>query len=703
MSYRSWYRAQLAKRARAAVKKYWIAKVQWAIKKYWAKKVYHTLMRNSWNTWNTWSSNIRNTWSSNIRNTWSSNIRNTWSSNTIWNTWVLYRGGGIHSSHSNSYHKPIPPKPKPKPISITTDVFNKPWKSPERQAVAKKFGINNYTWTKAQNLILKKKIQEYQKTWSKDINKILGNKITTITPDKAFSYKWNSPERQAVAKKFGINNYTWTKAQNLILKKKIQEYQKGANKSTFSSILPSRITWKKSNSNLNSNSNSNSSPSPSSNSSSNKQNLEELKKLRLKWLSDQDILNRAKKAWYSAEKISKIQAFLSGNPLRAWDEKLNSNIIDKTKEDIAKKKVDVLEENRDYNIAKTAEDYLKASNIEKTNNKSLQDFYKNIQKDLKKVIDNNTKLYNLTLKNTKQSNLNRVAGQVRAALARRWIKVSEIPLEQLLALSGQFGWQAITNINNAILKTTKAINEMTAKNMDKINWYKEKWLLKQYEADKEIERLRELKEKLISSIKWNYINNVFKIADTEKNRQTNEKAKIINSILKIWTQIGLQSDQLWLLRQYLDSKDTVSAIQKLIEDLNDKNSDISKAIADNKKKEELKAQLEQQLKLKLAYAKGSWSWTKPINIPSWLATYLAWLDWFPYPIDKSLTVEKLRQILNSWELWETMTKNIKAVLNKFIPNLTSSKNTTEKKASKEENLNKLSNGTYTLSWAWSIN
>lgn len=464
------------------------------------------------------------------------------------------------------------------PTETEAAVFAKNWK--QRVPVAEKFWIKNYTWTASQNILLRKKLRKAKK--ETDLEKT--QRESGITPEKQAEFDKQQAEWDQKLRNKWIDPETWETIAKKDTEKKIK---------------------------------------------TNEKNLKALKKLRLSDQTDTDLLKRIEGRFgKDSPEYRKLKAFMKENPLADSTEWVDSELLEKSKEELDKAQIDSLEAARDENIANTAENFIKWSEVIAGNNEELQTFYKNMATELKTFIEENKKRRQKALQRTKDSELNRVVGQIRATLARRWVRIGNIPPEQLIAMSGELWAEAMRRIDAATTEMENAVAELTERKTAEINKLMEQWLIKQGEADASIEQMRQLKNKMIADIKANFVANTFKItqaaiADADKN-----KAETLNTISTFVTQLGISWAAQWVMENYLDAADSIEALENMIRDLNDTNSELFKAVDDAAKAAQLSAEFKAKIELMKATkssSSSSWSTTRKIGEATMRALLAEWV------------------------------------------------------------------------------
>lgn len=374
---------------------------------------------------------------------------------------------------------------------------------------------------------------------------------------------------------------------------------------------------------------------------------------RLSWKTDADLLKAAwDKYWVWTDKYNQIKTLLEKNPAKTWLEWVDSSLLGKSTEEINKTQIDTLAAERDDAIAKTAENFIKWSEVIAWNNETLQAFYKNMAEELKQNIEDNKKIKQAALERTKNSELNRIVWQIRATLARRWVNIWNIPAEQLIAMSWELWVEAMRKIDEATTAMEQSIADLTDKKTAEINKYLEQWLIKQWEADSSIEQMRQLKEKMISDIKTNFTANVFKIAwasvaDADKN-----KAEALNTISKFVTQLWISWTAQWVMENYLNAWDSVEALQNMITDLSNPSSELYKAVASAEKAAQLAAEFKAKIELMKATKSTSSGWWWSSSSPKFSAVQISALDniwrttWVP-ELSNVKNIDQYLSVLNS--------------------------------------------------------
>ena len=348
-------------------------------------------------------------------------------------------------------------------------------------------------------------------------------------------------------------------------------------------------------------------------------NIDNLKKLEATWVKPTTIIsNIVKQYWKDSTQYKQYNDYLNSklavnqpNNVSAVNtptvpkvttpevskttditKNLWSNLIWKSVEDKAKTKIDTASSFKDIETTKKQSDLDASIKLLQTNNKKVLDLYwidENWNVDYTKTnslavqIENSRKNYedkkNKSLEWYSSGRLSQVQWQLRQFLAQRWIDVSNIPQEQIIALSWDIWSKAFTDIYNA---KEKAISDIEANNQSaiaKINDLRVKWLLAKNEADISIETLKEKTAAEILQLQKDFANTVFWIADTTTATLENQKAGVLNAVTQLWTTLWLSWSKLASLNKYINSYSSPTlALQAMLVDLNNPNSDLRKNV-----------------------------------------------------------------------------------------------------------------------------
>ena len=298
---------------------------------------------------------------------------------------------------------------------------------------------------------------------------------------------------------------------------------------------------------------------------------------------------------------------------------ITPDILNKSQDDLLKTKATTLWTFKTDDINKTWDNFTKSSNILKSNNQALLGLYW-IKPDWTVDTENQNwlafqiekrrkdfdELKNKEFNKLKTLKYQAIGWQIRAAAASRWVDLSKVPFEQLVALSDQV-WQAkITEVYDAKEKMINDIQTYSDNATNQINLLREKWLVSSSEAAKNIEALRQATEWQISTINKEYVNSMLWLAEWKQTETEAKKSSVLNTITTLWTSLWLSWTSLWLLNSYIwKYKTPQEAYQAIFNDLANTKSELYKSL----KSQEEAAATQQEFKNKLEELKATKSWS----------------------------------------------------------------------------------------------
>ena len=334
-------------------------------------------------------------------------------------------------------------------------------------------------------------------------------------------------------------------------------------------------------------------------------NLTILSNLRAKGLTDEDIKKEVvKKYWVESEKIKAFDKLLETEKQKQskkiTDTSLTktldaTNLLKQKEDDLVKTKWEQITIFKNKDLQNAENEYLKWAALISKNNQNLLDLYwidanwnidntktnsfaYKIEKSRKEFEDTRNQMLN----EYKWTRLAQVQWQIVAGLASRWIDISKIPQEQLLALSWQIGQQAFTDIYNAKEKALSEIDSNNKQAETQIMWLQEKWVISTNEANQSIELLRAKTEANKLAIEKQFANDIFWVVETRKTEKEAEKTQATNTITSIAQTLWLSWSQLTSLNDYLGKYSTsFEALQAMIKDLSNPNSNLRKNVLSN--------------------------------------------------------------------------------------------------------------------------
>lgn len=239
---------------------------------------------------------------------------------------------------------------------------------------------------------------------------------------------------------------------------------------------------------------------------------------------------------------------------------------------------------------------------------------------------------NELLSGYESNRLNQVQWDIRRALLARWVDISKIPQEQLIALSGEIGAKAFADVFAAKERATAAIENARQNTLAKVQALKTNKMISDATYKRQVANINSVADqaKLNAEMKWAEV--VFGIQQAKKadtnTTETSTAQAIMNTAKSLW----VSGSQFGVVNKFIQSaKSTPEALQAMFAELSNTNSALYTILKSNEstaaKQQAFKNQidlLEAQAKLKSASrapAASSWypAWTISqawTNIPS---------------------------------------------------------------------------------------
>jgi len=124
----------------------------------------------------------------------------------------------------------------------------------------------------------------------------------------------------------------------------------------------------------------------------------------------------------------------------------------------------------------------------------------------------------------------RVASEMRAKLLSRWVDISKIPQEQLIALSDDVGARAFEDIYSNKQNTLTALSNKQENLTSKLNDLRSQWLLAEDKYNTLKATVESQFEKTKNDIQRAYVNDIFQITDTAKAKKEATKTSAANAL-----------------------------------------------------------------------------------------------------------------------------------------------------------------------------
>lgn len=182
------------------------------------------------------------------------------------------------------------------------------------------------------------------------------------------------------------------------------------------------------------------------------------------------------------------------------------------------------------------------------------------------------------LKGYEGNRLNQVQWDLRRALLSRWVDVSKIPQEQLIALSGQIGAQAFSDISAAKERAVNAIETARQNKLAKVQALKAQKVLSDQQAKSAVADINSKSAALKTDIAMKEANFLFGINEWVRVETKADKQKALETGLQLLQWLGAQNTDFKLLTPYLSGKTPNDVQSAILKDLNNAESELTKIL-----------------------------------------------------------------------------------------------------------------------------
>ena len=231
------------------------------------------------------------------------------------------------------------------------------------------------------------------------------------------------------------------------------------------------------------------------------------------------------------------------------------------------------------------------------------------------------------LRNYEGNRLNQVQGNLRRALLNRWVDVSKIPQEQLIALSGEIGAQAFSDISAAKERAVNAIETARQNKIAKVRQLNAQKVLSDQQYEEAVADINSKSAALDTNTKLKFAETVFWLQTTKEAQDKTEKQNAVQNALSTAQALWVKGSQFGVVSDYLNKATSADAINTMVSSLNDPASPLYTILKSNEDAASKAAQFENQIKLMEAQAKlisasksdssGWWKKIAPNEQPKW--------------------------------------------------------------------------------------
>ena len=207
-------------------------------------------------------------------------------------------------------------------------------------------------------------------------------------------------------------------------------------------------------------------------------------------------------------------------------------------------------------------------------NKRIAEQYNNglIEENQNALVKFETEQNNL-LKDFEGGRLNQVQWDLRRLLLEKWVDVSKITPEQLIALSGQVGVAAFKDISSAKERATSAINTARDNALAKIAQLKSNNVLNQTQYNTAVADINSKTAAQKNNLDLKLAEIKFGVQTNKETTAKTDTANAVANVLSTAQALGVSGTQMGLVKNLIASaKNTPEAISSLLTELQNPNS-----------------------------------------------------------------------------------------------------------------------------------
>ncbi len=215
---------------------------------------------------------------------------------------------------------------------------------------------------------------------------------------------------------------------------------------------------------------------------------------------------------------------------------------------------------------------------------------------------------NALLNNYESNRLNQVQWDLRRALLSRGVDISKVPPEQLIALSGDIGAKAFSDISGAKERATAAIENARQNKLAKVRELKSKKAMTEAQYNKTLADINSTANQAKNNLDLKFAETVFWINTAKDLKKETTQTNTAQAIMNTAQSLGVSGSQFGVVNKFIQSaKSTPEALQAMFAELSNPDSALYTILQSNEsaaaKQQAFKNEidlLEAQAKLKSA-------------------------------------------------------------------------------------------------------
>lgn len=292
-------------------------------------------------------------------------------------------------------------------------------------------------------------------------------------------------------------------------------------------------------------------------------------------LSGNDVNSIKKSISTAGGDINKYYTDIGYDTFSDKKKKLATDIFDRAQKnkDIYTKQAEDLTSNiwkQVTQVDTSATDLTKAVN----DNKALQDTFftdENAKEDT--AFANFETEQNKLLSGYESNRLNQVQWDLRRALLSRWVDVTKIPPEQLIALSGSVWAQAFSDVSAAKERASNSIETARQNKIARVRQLKAQKLLSDTQTNSAIADINTKSAELKNNLDMKLAETVFGINVQKQTKTEADKATAASNILTVAKELGVSGTNFGVIQSTIaNAKTTPEALNMMLTELQNKES-----------------------------------------------------------------------------------------------------------------------------------
>ena len=228
------------------------------------------------------------------------------------------------------------------------------------------------------------------------------------------------------------------------------------------------------------------------------------------------------------------------------------------------------------------------------NKETLDKYFADLEEQENRYFSDYEAEQNKLFSEWESTQLNQVRSQIYQALAARGIDISKLPPEQLIALSGEVGTKAFSNIYQMKEWVKNKILAAARDKVSRLNDLRSKKTINESEYNEAIQAVNSQANLQRNQIDSTFAKSILGVQASKLNLASTAQAENANVVTSIAANLKLPPEQIGLISKYIDPNKTAAENQSYINELMAKNpnNEITAAIKENRAKESAVLQAE---------------------------------------------------------------------------------------------------------------